>query len=138
VSFSFEQFGREWVLQILPSYVFTKDGEDTYLHYSRIGALATRKAARDFNMQVYNDLVFWTAMLSGETDHFEIDLGSGRFISVRGLLSSCELELPPADPSEIAESIMQYKDSRLEQLESEILEAAELDLEGGTKGANAN
>ncbi len=138
VSFSFEHFGREWVLQVLPSYVFTKDGEDTYLHYTRIGALATRKAARDFNMQVYNDLVFWAAMLSGEKDHFEIDLGSDRFISVRGLLSSCELELPPADPSEIAESMMQYRDPRLEQLESEILEAAELDLEAGTKGANAD
>ena len=138
VSFSFEQFGREWVLQVLPSYVFTKDGEDTYLHYTRIGALATRKAARDFNLQVYNDLVFWTAMLSAEKDNFEIDLGSERFISLRGLLSSCELDLPPADPLEIVASMKEYKDARLEQLESEILEAAELDLETGTKRANAN
>jgi hypothetical protein len=34
--------------------------------------------------------------------------------------------------------MMQYRDARLEQLESEILEAAELDLETGNKGANAD
>ena len=138
VSFGFERLGQEWALRILPSYVFTKDGKDTYLHYSRIGALATRKAARDFNMQVYNDLVFWTSMLSGGRDRIDVDLGGDRLLTIRGLLSSCELELPPADPAEIAESMTQYKDPRLERLETEMLEAAELENEAETKRANAD
>jgi predicted HTH transcriptional regulator len=89
LGFGFESFGSEWALRILPGYVFTKDGRYVPLHYSKVGALATRKAARDFNMQVYNDLVFWTWVLAEGRDTFGIELGVGCAVSVRGLLLAC-------------------------------------------------
>ena len=63
--FSFERFADTWVLQILPTYVFTKDGKYDLLHSDRVTALSTRRASRDYNNHVHNDLVFWTWVISG-------------------------------------------------------------------------
>ena len=38
-------------------FLLWMNGEEL-LDHRRVGALATRKAARDFNQQVYNDLFF--------------------------------------------------------------------------------
>ena len=90
--FGFERFGIDWVLRILPGYVFTSDGREKLLQHRRISALSTRRAARDYNLQVHNDLVFWTWVLSRENPQFEMSTG-GRFpIVISGSLASCELE----------------------------------------------
>jgi hypothetical protein len=52
--FGFESFGNTWALRILPGYVFTTDGEQMLLHHTRVGALAPKKATRDYNLQVHN------------------------------------------------------------------------------------
>lgn len=139
LGFGFESFGSEWVLRILPGYVFTKDGRCTFLHYSRVGALATRKAARDFNLQVYNDLVFWTWVLSEGRDNFEVELGDARSLSVRGLLLSCELASPPAGDVDIPPELLRSEDARLARLEQEVADAAESDQElGGAEAGDAD
>jgi len=64
-SFGFERFGEAWVLQILPGYVFTRDGEWNFLSGERVNSLSTRRASRDYNNKVHTDLVFWSWVLSG-------------------------------------------------------------------------
>ena len=125
--FGFERFASTWALRILPGYVFTVDGAERLLEGRRVGALATRKAARDFNQQVLNDLVFWTWVFGGGRDSFEIETGAQAGISVLTALSSCELEIP-------AEADLQFQPAKarehadLEALEKEIAEEAEVEL----------
>lgn len=57
--FSFRRFGDAWVLQLVPTVVFTTDGYSTLLRGPKVGPLATRRMAHDFNPQVQNDLYFW-------------------------------------------------------------------------------
>jgi len=76
--FSFEFLSDTWLLQILPAYVFTKDGKYDLLNSERVSALATRRASRDYNSHVHNDLVFWTWVLSGgEAGSFALDNSNG-------------------------------------------------------------
>ena len=73
--FSFECLADTWVLQILPTYVFTKDGKYDLLQSDRVTALSTRRASRDYNGHVHNDLVFWTWVISGgEAGTFALDV----------------------------------------------------------------
>jgi hypothetical protein len=128
--FGFERFGSEWALHLLPTYVFTKDGETTLLHHSRVGALATRMSARDFNMQVFNDLVFWAWVFSGEADFFEINLGDDHALTVRSAWLTCELEVPPSELDIDPNTSLRYDES-VTRLEDEIAEAAEAELAEG-------
>lgn len=124
--FGFERFVRTWALRILPGYVFTVDGCQQLLDHRRVGALATRKAARDFNQQVYNDLVFWGWVLGAGKDSFTINTG-GEPISFLGGLASCQIEVP-------AEADLPFnpKPNKLhfdiENLEHEIAEETEADM----------
>jgi hypothetical protein len=65
VSLKFERFGATWTLSMLPSYVFTRDGDTAPVDSEKIGALTTRRASRDYNPSVMHDLVFWSRILSG-------------------------------------------------------------------------
>jgi hypothetical protein len=62
--FSFRRFGRDWGMQLVPTVVFTKDGYADLLRGPKVGPLATRRMARDFNPQVQNDLYFWRWVLA--------------------------------------------------------------------------
>ncbi|MHB8655583.1 MAG: ATP-binding protein [Terriglobia bacterium] len=126
--FAFEFFRSTWALRILPGYVFTVDGREELLHHRRVGALATRKAARDFNQQVYNDLVFWSWILAKGEHSFSIWTG-GQPISTLSSLASCQLEVPSeADlPFHPLPSRMHFD---IENLEKEIADETEADLGG--------
>lgn len=128
--FGFERFGTEWALQILPTYVFTKDGEYNLLHYSRVGALATRKSARDFTLQVFNHLVFWSWVFSGESDFFELDFGDGQTVTLRSAWLTCELEVPPAE-LDLDDTSNRQDDEVVSRLEAEIAQEAEAELAEG-------
>jgi hypothetical protein len=127
ITFGFEIFGGEWALRILPGYVFTKDGRQEYLHHLKIGALATRKAARDFTLQVYNHLVFWTWVLSGGGDTITLDFGLDVQIALRGTLLSCELAAPGAEEDDLWPEAAGREDLRLTRLEEEVAAALEDD-----------
>jgi hypothetical protein len=62
------RFGPDWALVISPGYAFTRDGLRKPISRERTNALSTRRAARDFNPSVVQDVSFWLAMLSGESD----------------------------------------------------------------------
>lgn len=139
LSFQFQDYRNEWALCILPGYVFTKDGRYELLHYSKVGALATRKAARDFNLQVYNDLVFWTWVLAEGKDSFEIDLGDTRTLSARGLLLSCEIASPSTSDLSIPHGLGGREEAQLARLEQAVADQAESDMEdGGAEVGNAD
>lgn len=130
LSFAFDRFGDEWALRILPGYAFTKDGEREELEHTKIGPLATRKAARDFTLQVHNHLVFWTWVLAGGADGFPLDVGAVA-VQVRGLLLSCELSTPLTADVEPGEEFVRDQAMQVERLEKQI----EADLESDTPEA---
>jgi hypothetical protein len=68
VSFSVMQFGAAWALILTPGYAFTRDGVRKPISRERTNSLSTRRAARDFNPTVLQDVSFWIAVLSGEAD----------------------------------------------------------------------
>jgi hypothetical protein len=67
-SFSIMRFGIDWALVISPGYAFTRDGLRKPISRERTTSLSTRRAARDFNPTVLQDISFWLAILSSEAD----------------------------------------------------------------------
>jgi hypothetical protein len=68
VSFSVLRFGSDWAVVLTPGYAFTRDGVRNPISRERTNALSTRRAARDFNPSVLQDVSFWLAILSGEAE----------------------------------------------------------------------
>jgi hypothetical protein len=66
VSFSVMPFGHDWAVILTPGYAFTRDGVRNPISRERTNTLSTRRAARDFNPTVLQDVSFWLAVLSGE------------------------------------------------------------------------
>lgn len=64
-SFLLEQFENSWALQLVPGYVFTTNGIARLLDGDKVTKLSTKRASRDYNSQVHNDLVFWSWVVSG-------------------------------------------------------------------------
>jgi len=88
IRLGFDRYGDAWVLHLLPGYVFTVNGWTRLVEGNKVGSLATRRAARDYNLQVHNDLIFWLWVLSQGTDHFLLDTGSSQSIEVRAQYAS--------------------------------------------------
>jgi hypothetical protein len=53
---------------LTPGYAFTRDGVRKPISRERTNSLSTRRAARDFNPTVLQDVSFWIAVLSSEGD----------------------------------------------------------------------
>ena len=53
---------------LTPGYAFTRDGARKAISRERTNSLSTRRAARDFNPTVLQDVSFWVAVLSGEAE----------------------------------------------------------------------
>jgi hypothetical protein len=68
VSFSVMRFARDWAVVLTPGYAFTRDGIRNSISRERTNSLSTRRAARDFNPTVLQDVSFWVAVLSGEAE----------------------------------------------------------------------
>ena len=71
--FSFRRHGDDWVLHLVPAWVFTHDGYQHLLRGPGVGRLATRRSAREYNSQVANHLYFWLWALAGEDAEVSID-----------------------------------------------------------------
>ncbi len=89
IRFGFDRLGDAWTLHLVPGYVFTVNGSSKLVEGPRVGPLATRRAARDYNPQVHNDLVFWLWVLAQGNDHFLLDTSSSQSIEVRAQYASC-------------------------------------------------
>lgn len=62
--YSFERIGQNWYLFVNPSYVFTIDGVKLLLKSERVNILSTKRASRDYNMNIHNDITFWASYIS--------------------------------------------------------------------------
>lgn len=71
--FSFRRYGNEWMLHLVPGWVFTHDGRDDLMRGPKVARLATRRSARDFNPQVANDLYFWVWVLAEGRESTALD-----------------------------------------------------------------
>ena len=74
LGYRFDKFGATWGLLLEPGYVFTFDGEKGLLAPDRVNRLSTKRAARDYNATVHQDLSFWAWCLSGGEISFALDL----------------------------------------------------------------
>jgi hypothetical protein len=74
LGYRFDKFGSTWGLLLEPGYVFTFDGTKGLLAQDRVNRLSTRRAARDYNATVHQDLSFWAWCLSGGASSFALDL----------------------------------------------------------------
>jgi hypothetical protein len=68
----------QWLLQMEPGYVFTRDGI-TYVAAEHVGRLTTRKISHERNRQVLNHLLFWAWFLRGDQQSITIACGQQRF-----------------------------------------------------------
>jgi hypothetical protein len=151
VGYQFEQFGNVWGLIIVPCYAFTWNGVRGYLSSARIGRLATRRAARDYNGTVHNDLVFWSWLLAGGQESSfalqvvpvgEVLTHEGRDFSGHTLPKDesaivLASRLPTATVSEVEEVVSASdftSDGDLEELEEELALLAEKTEQYRTKG----
>jgi hypothetical protein len=66
--YNFELIGSVWYLILNPAYVFTIDGVKSLLRSERVNILSTKKASRDYNMAVHNDLTFWANYISQNSE----------------------------------------------------------------------
>ena len=74
LGYRFDKFGDTWGLMLEPGYVFTFDGAKGLLAPERVNRLSTKRAARDYNSMVHQDLSFWAWCLSAGNTSFALDL----------------------------------------------------------------
>jgi hypothetical protein len=68
VSLTVMRFGVDWAVTLTPSYAFTRDGIRNPISREQTNILSTRRAALDFNPSVLQDVSFWLAIISGESE----------------------------------------------------------------------
>ena len=68
LTFAVMAFGDSWALALTPGYAFTRNGFGRYIGREKTNKLSTTRAAKDFNANAYNDVTFWTAMISEGAD----------------------------------------------------------------------
>ena len=117
IGYSFRRYLDSWVLHIVPGWVFTDDGVEKIMRGPKVGKLATRRAARDYNPQVANHLHFWLWVLTRGQEVASIDplVGAvnleGRVLSYDAIDAPVPLGPPtiepvvdrPVEPAEVAE-----------------------------------
>jgi len=77
IGWSFRCHGGNWVVHIVPGWVFTHDGAQAMMKGPGVSRLAVRRAARDYNAQVANHLHFWLWVLTRGLEVTPIDPYSG-------------------------------------------------------------
>ncbi len=76
---NFRRIGRQRVLQVVPGYVFTRNGAD-YVTSEEVGQLTTRKVTHERNQQVLNHLLFWAWFLQGDASQICIPCGEQQLV----------------------------------------------------------
>ncbi|WP_209047618.1 hypothetical protein [Rhizorhabdus histidinilytica] len=123
--------GDEWCLVLSPGYAFTRNGFGKLIGNEKINSLSTRRAAKDFNPSVHNDLTFWLAMLTeGQAGVFSLlpDVSSEleRFapnILLSDQLAGASLNSSAFDELAAAEAVA---DEEMDELDSELRRLAEI------------
>lgn len=71
--------GSQWLLQLEPGYVFTRDGI-AFVASEHVGRLTTKKVSLERNQQVLNHLLFWAWFLRDDKESIWIPCGDQRFV----------------------------------------------------------
>jgi hypothetical protein len=124
-----------------PGYAFTRNGFGKLIGNEKINSLSTRRAAKDFNANVHNDLTFWLAMLTeGEPGVFslipDVDLELEAFapnILISDQFAGASLNSGAFDDLVAAEA---SADEELEDLDAELRQLAEM-VDIGEASSNA-
>lgn len=130
LNFNIMDFQDEWAIMLSPGYTFTRNGIGMPIGRARINVLSTRRAAKDFNQAVHQDVTFWISMIaSGATGVFALscddDNPSAGFAPTI-LLS----DRPPtvafgANSFNLDSEILEDLQGDLDDLEEELFELAE-------------
>ena len=129
IRFGFERFGDAWALRLVPTYVFTVNGWRSLVEGHQVGRLATRRAARDYNPNVLNDLVFWAWVLARGQDTIAIETGSKSQVSLSGRLADFQVR-DTSSPLDIEDPELDLQVQQdLSALEDELASLAELDFD---------
>lgn len=130
--YAVKKLGDSWGVFIEPTYVFTLNGEKLLLASERVGRLATKKASRDYNINVLNDTVFWMWVISKEAREFFVLQTSrteklGDEITLSAEYANGSLNYVDYIDSEDEELIEDQLD---EELDEELAKLADLQREG--------
>lgn len=90
ISYSIQQFGDIWAIQIKPIYVFTKNDGKTPVPGIEQTKKATKRYKFDRNNSVASDLSFWTAFLAQGKSLIDISSFDATTIIVNCQLSEAE------------------------------------------------
>ncbi|WP_303541050.1 SIR2 family protein [Sphingomonas natans] len=124
--------GEEWCLILSPGYAFTRNGFGKLIGNEKINSLSTRRAAKDFNASVHNDLTFWLAMLiEGQSGLFSLlpDVSSelepyAPNIVISDQLVGASLNSSAFDDLAISQAIA---DDEMDELDTELMKLADMD-----------
>jgi hypothetical protein len=92
-------------LQIVPKYLFTKDGTEPYDNYE-VGPLTTRIKSMEKNQHVLNHVLFWADVLAGGKSEIEMGIGrrSAIIVAEKTPLAAIANFAIPYDPATYEES----------------------------------
>jgi hypothetical protein len=131
VSISVVPYGEEWCVVLTPGYAFTRNGFGRLIGADLINSLSTRRAAKDFNSNVHNDLTFWLTMLAEEAEgvfSLRPDIRSDLSIFAPNIIMSNQLPGGSFRTSvfdELAEALSEH-DDELDDLDDELATMAEM------------
>lgn len=99
LNISFRHIGKSWFLQIIPQYFFTEDGKKPSPG-DLVGPYTTGIKARERNLKVLNDILFWSDVLSQGNHEIELTLHKYKMVVVEKLpLSQIADFAIPNDPA---------------------------------------
>lgn len=95
--FQIDRVGNTWLLSIVPTFVFTRDGARDRIIGAEASSLATRASTEEYNDKVRFDLTFWTSVLCDGQQSALLDAGGATIeISAQPILT----EVTPLHPTE--------------------------------------
>lgn len=109
-SFKMKKFGDTWGVLITPSYVFTLNGIKHLLAPEKVGKLSTKRASRDYNNSVLNDLFFWGWVISGgnrgsfdvSINNPHVNLSDPQLLDQENIVLTFSSQMPVTTINEIA------------------------------------
>lgn len=99
LNINFKQIGEAWFLQIVPRYFFTEDGENPSPG-ELVGPYTTGIKAKERNLKVLNDILFWSDVLAKDKHEIEMTLHQYKMVIVERLPVSQIADFAiPTDPA---------------------------------------
>ncbi|TMB96011.1 MAG: hypothetical protein E6J42_09730 [Chloroflexi bacterium] len=97
--FALERESGSWLLSIVPTFVFTRDGGRDRVIGREASSLATRASTEEYNDKVRFDLVFWSSVLCDGQPTAHLDAGGTTIeLSARPIVT----EVTPLHPNQAA------------------------------------